>query len=261
VSTEARRPQWPAHSRVRAALTLRTGGVSRAPYDSFNLATHVGDTPAAVAHNRQRLGEMLALPQEPLWLEQIHGIQVVDADRAGHLARPPRADAALTRQSGRVLAVLVADCLPVLFATRDGRAAAIAHAGWRGLAAGVLEATVSALAAAEPPLVWLGPCVGAAHFEVGAEVREAFLAHAASAVPASRAFTANARGRWQCDLQALARARLAALGVHSVYEDSSCSFAEPQRFYSYRRDGVTGRMAALIWLDDALEFAPGTPRK
>ncbi|MGA2023156.1 MAG: peptidoglycan editing factor PgeF [Steroidobacteraceae bacterium] len=257
MSPPYQRAHWSAPAGVHAVFTLRHGGVSLAPYESFNLAAHVGDNDAAVAENRRRLCEALALPRSPLWLEQVHGTGVVDADRLEPAATVPRADAALTREPGTVLAVLVADCLPVLFASQDGGAVGIAHAGWRGLAAGVLEATVAALDTRQPLHAWLGPSIGPSHFEVGEEVRAAFLAHDA----ASRsAFSSNARGRWQCDLQALARARLAALGVQWVHADTSCSYAQPRRFYSYRRDGVTGRMAALIWLErSATQYgsAPG----
>jgi len=243
---------------VHAVFTLRHGGVSRAPYESFNLAAHVGDLEVAVAENRRRLCEALALPRPPLWLEQVHGTGVVDADLLGGVASVPRADAALSREAGTVLAVLVADCLPVLFATQDGGAVGIAHAGWRGLAAGVLEATVAALDTRQPLHAWLGPSIGPAHFEVGEEVRAAFMAHDAAA---RTAFSPNARGRWQCDLQALARARLAALGVRWLHADTSCSYAQPQRFYSYRRDGVTGRMAALIWREpSAMQYGPAAGR-
>jgi polyphenol oxidase len=251
VKTHTISPQWPAIAGVRALFTLRSGGASRAPYESFNLGGHVGDAPEAVSRNRRQLREAHDLPNEPLWLQQVHGIQVVDADQAllsGAAGMPPRGDAAVSRQVGAVLGVLVADCLPVLFAALDGSAVAVAHAGWRGLAAGVLEATVAALAGHGPLHAWLGPAISGPHFEVGAEVREAFTAHE----PASAAaFTPNSRGRWQCDLQALARARLVAAGVGSVHADTGCTYAEPQRFYSYRRDGVTGRMAALIWLEAA----------
>lgn len=244
-------PQWPGVAGVRALFTLRTGGVSRSPYESFNLGDHVGDDPEAVRRNRRQLCRDGKLPREPLWLEQVHGSQVVDADRApamGAAPMPPQGDAAVTRQSGPVLAVLVADCLPVLLAALDGSAVAVAHAGWRGLAAGVLEATVAALAGHGALQAWLGPAISAARFEVGPEVREAFTARDPAA---AAAFTANSRERWQCDLQALARARLAAAGVGSIWADSGCTYAEPQRFYSYRRDGITGRMAALIWLEAA----------
>jgi YfiH family protein len=242
------RPQWPAVSRVRAAFTLRSGGVSCAPYESFNLAAHVGDDPAALAHNRNLLQRQLSLPREPLWLEQVHGSEVVDADQLALSGFPPRADGAVTRQCGVVLAALVADCLPVLLAARDGSAVAVAHAGWRGLAAGVLEAAVAALAGNAPLQAWLGPAIGPDHFEVGAEVRAAFLAHDPTD---AAAFAPNARGRWQCNLQALARSRLKRLGVDSLHSDPGCSYGQPQRFYSYRRDGTTGRMAALIWLHEA----------
>ncbi|HEY6452561.1 MAG TPA: peptidoglycan editing factor PgeF [Steroidobacteraceae bacterium] len=251
MSTEYLHPQWPAPARVGAAFTGRSGGVSRAPYNAFNLGAHVGDEAAAVAWNRALLRRELSLPSEPLWLEQVHGIEVLDADRL-EAPGPVRADAALTRRPGVVLAVLVADCLPVLFAARDGSAVAVAHAGWRGLAAGVLEATVTALAGSGPLLAWLGPAIGAPHFEVGAEVRTAFLGRPDAHAPeTAAAFTPNTRGRWQCDLRALARVRLLALGINAVYADASCSYGEPQRFYSHRRDGQTGRMAALIWLHAA----------
>jgi YfiH family protein len=239
--------EWPAPPRVRAAFSLRAGGVSAAPYDSLNLAAHVGDDRAAVAANRARLGAELALPTEPLWLTQVHGTSVHDADAASSMdASPaPRADAAVTRTEGTVLAVLVADCLPVLLCRRDGAAIAIAHAGWRGLAAGVVEAAFGALGAAGAEvLAWLGPAIGAAHFEVGDEVRAAFLGREAAAA----AFVRNTRGRWQCDLYQLAMRRLQALGVTSIYGARRCTFADRDRFYSYRRDGATGRMAALIWM-------------
>ena len=237
-------PEWPAPPRVRAAFTLRGGGVSRPPFDSLNVGAHVGDEPAAVAENRRRVRAALALPAEPAWLEQVHGVRVADLDAAGGAAAP--ADAVLTRSTGRVCAVQVADCLPVLLAARGGSAVAVAHAGWRGLAAGVLEATVAALGAAAGELVaWLGPAISQRHFEVGEEVRAAFLS---SDPDAGGAFIANARGRWQCDLAALARRRLGALGVTAVSGGTWCTYADPARFFSFRRDGRCGRMAALIWL-------------
>lgn len=248
MTTNTISPQWPAVPGVRALFTLRNAGASRDPYDSFNLGGHVGDDPEAVRQNRRQLCRTHNLPREPLWLEQVHGIQVVDADRllpTGAAPMPPRGDAAISRQAGAVLAVLVADCLPVLLAAQDGSAVAVAHAGWRGLAAGILEATVAALARHGSLQAWMGPAISSLHFEVGPEVREIFTAHDPAA---AEAFTGNSRGRWQCDLRTLARARLAAAGVSSVYADNGCSYAEPQRFYSYRRDGATGRMAALIWL-------------
>jgi YfiH family protein len=243
------RAEWPAPARVRAALSLRDGGVSRGPYASLNLAAHVGDEPAAVAANRARLRSALALPQEPLWLTQLHGTRVHDADLRlrTHAAWPPEADAAVTRADGTVLAVLIADCMPVLLCRRDAAGIAIAHAGWRGLAGGVVEAALGKLGAkGDEVLAWLGPVIGPKHFEVGDEVREAFCGHDARACVA---FAPNARGRWQCDLHQLAMQRLAGLGVCSVYGANRCTFEEPDCFYSYRRDGTTGRLAALIWME------------
>ena len=236
------RPEWPAPAHVQAAFTLRAGGVSSAPFDSLNLGTHVGDEAAAVAENRRRVRGQLQLPQEPAWIDQVHGIEVLDLDST---AQPAAADAAFTRRAGRVCAVQVADCLPVLITVRDGSVVAAAHAGWRGLAAGVLEATVRRLAV-EPgqAMVWLGPAIGQAHFEVGDEVRQVFLARDAAA---AAAFAANARGRWLCDLAALARRRLAALGVSAVFGGCWCTYSDAARFFSYRREGRCGRMAALIW--------------
>jgi YfiH family protein len=239
-------------------VTSREGGVSRGPYTSLNLAAHVGDESAAVAENRRRVRAALALPGEPLWLSQVHGTAVVDADidadadadayagDVGDRGAPPQADAAITRRPGRVLAVLVADCLPVLIAARDGSAIAVAHAGWRGLAAGVLETTLAALAMPAGALsAWLGPAIGQPHFEVGEEVRAAFCDRDARA---DSAFVRNARGRWQCDLAGLARRRLAALGISSVHGTAPCTYADAGRFFSHRREGVTGRLAALLWL-------------
>jgi hypothetical protein len=236
-------PEWPAPARVRAAFTLRGGGVSGPPFDSLNVAAHVGDELAAVAENRRRVRAALDLPAEPLWLEQVHGTRVADLD-AGGAAAP--ADAVMTRRPGEVCAVQVADCLAVLLAARDGSAVAVAHAGWRGLAGGVLEATVAALGGvAADLLAWLGPAISQPYFEVGAEVRQAFIARDPDA---GGAFTVNARGRWQCDLAALARRRLAAVGVTAVSGGNWCTYADPARFFSFRRDGRCGRMAALVWL-------------
>jgi YfiH family protein len=241
-------PDWPAPPAVSAAFTLRLGGVSAAPFDSLNVGAHVGDAAAAVTENRRRVRSHLRLPAEPSWLEQVHGIEVADLDALTGQASAPhlRADAAIARRAGSVCVMQVADCLPVLLAARDGCAVAAAHAGWRGLAAGVLEATVARLAVAPSGLIaWLGPAIGPAHFEVGGEVRAAFLAHDAAA---AAAFTANTRGRWQCDLTALARRRLTAAGVTAVFGGGWCTYSDPLRFFSYRRAGPCGRMAALIWL-------------
>ena len=246
------KPEWPAPPGVRAAFALRSGGVSAPPFDSLNLGAHVGDEAEAVAENRRRLRTQLRLPEEPAWMEQVHGIDVLDLDALAHggAARGiVTADAAHTRRAGRICTVQVADCLPVLLAARDGSAVAAAHAGWRGLAGGVLEATVQALAVEPGQLIgWLGPGIGAAHFEVGEDVRRAFVTHDAAA--AAAAFTSNQRGRWQCNLAALARARLAALGVAAVFGGEWCTYADAARFFSYRRDGRCGRMAALIWREE-----------
>ena len=239
-------PDWPAPPGVRAAFTLRSAGVSEPPFDTFNIASHVGDDPRAVAANRALLRASLALPAEPAWLEQVHGHRVVDLDGPASLGALGPADAAITRSPGRVCAIQVADCMPALFAAADGSAVGAAHAGWRGLAGGVLEATVRAMKT--PPgelLAWLGPAIGQAHFEVGNEVRAAFLDGDRGA---AGAFVANPRGRWQCDLYALARRRLAALGVPSVHGGGWCTYADPGRFFSYRRDGQCGRMAAVLWI-------------
>lgn len=238
------RPEWPAPARVRAAFTLRGGGVSAAPYDSLNVGAHVGDHCAAVAENRQRVQRVLGLPAAPLWLEQVHGTVVFEA--GAHPAVPPRADAVIARLPGLVAAIQVADCLPVLFATTEGSAVAAAHAGWRGLAAGVLEATLAGLDG-DPArlLAWLGPAIGPRHFEVGEEVKSAFTGHDPQA---ARAFTANERGRWWCDLPLLARQRLARAGITRVFGGDWCTYSDPARFFSYRREGQCGRMAALIWL-------------
>jgi len=239
-------PDWPAPAKVRAAFTLRTDGVSSPPFDSLNVGRHVGDEPEAVDENRRRIRRLLALPGEPAWLEQVHGKDVADLDSAHVMTR---ADASFTRVAGRICALQLADCLPVLLASVDGSVVAAAHCGWRGLACGVLEATVRALGVPAGELyAWLGPAIGPGAFEVGEEVRTAFLIHDARAADA---FTGNSRGRWQCDLFALARQRLAAVGVREVFGGGVCTASEPARFFSYRRDGRCGRMAALIWLAGA----------
>ncbi len=236
------KPDWPAPPGVRAAMTMRTGGVSRDSFASFNLAAHVGDDESAVRENRRLLRYCLELPAEPAWLEQVHGIGVTVLPAAG---RGP-ADAAVTHVPGAVCAVLVADCLPVILASRAGDRVGVAHAGWRGLAAGVIESAIAALDCEPAEIVaWLGPAIGPSAFEVGAEVREAFLVRDAGAVAE---FRPNQDGRWLANLPALARRRLAAAGVNNVHGGDLCSFSDPARFFSYRRDGATGRMAALAWL-------------
>jgi len=236
------RPEWPAPSNVHAAVTTRVGGVSLKPYNSLNLGDHVGDEPAAVAENRQRLREALQLPDEPRWLSQVHGTTAVDAVVC---ATGCEADASHSDRSGVVCAVLTADCLPVLLCDTAGRHVAAAHAGWRGLLNGVIERTLSAMGGDGECLAWLGPAIGPEAFEVGDEVREAFLAVDDGA---DSAFRPSANGRWLADIYALARRRLHAAGVDGIYGGGFCTFSEAERFYSYRRDGQTGRMASLIWL-------------
>ena len=235
-------PDWPVPPSVHAAVTTRTGGASSGPYASLNLALHVGDDPDAVAENRRRVRAALELPADPRWLTQVHGTTVAVPGRN----EPASADAAVAFEPRQVCAVLVADCLPVMLATRTGDRVGIAHAGWRGLAAGVIEATVAALATDPAGLVaWLGPAIGPTAFEVGGEVRDAFIA---SQPAAARAFCPGRSGRFLADLPALARMRLAACGVTGVHGGGECSYSDAARFYSYRRDGRTGRMAALLWL-------------
>jgi polyphenol oxidase len=236
-------PDWPAPGNVRACATTRTGGVSHPPYDSFNLAAHVGDDPQAVAANRARLREQMQLPAEPVWLTQVHGVTVVDAAQA---ADQPQADGAYATRPGAVCAVLTADCLPVLLCDRAGTRVAALHAGWRGLAGGILEAGVQALnVPGSELLAWLGPAIGPQAFEVGPEVRAAFVAHDPTAAAAFRPQTGD---RYLADLYRLARQRLVALGVPAVYGGKDCTLTDGARFFSYRRDGRCGRMAALVWL-------------
>jgi YfiH family protein len=236
-------PDWPAPRRVRALVTTRNGGVSRAPYASLNLGTRVGDDPEAVAENRARAGA--ALPSKPKWLHQVHGVDVVQAERADADAC---ADAAFTRARGVVCVIQVADCLPVLLCDREGTRVAAAHAGWRGLGAGVLERTVAALESApEALLAWLGPAIGPRAFEVGVDVFDTFVAADSEA---ATAFQPLREGKWLADLYALARRRLARAGVSAVYGGGFCTAGDPARFFSHRRDRVTGRQAAFIWLGD-----------
>jgi YfiH family protein len=263
-------------------MTTRTGGVSVAPWESLNLGVHVGDNPSSVMENLARVRKEGALPAEPAWLEQVHGTSVVELD-AGNIPRiavtdehilhspRPRADAAFTRRTGIVCAIQVADCMPVLFSSRDGAVVGAAHAGWRGLAGGVLGATIAAMGAPASDLIaWLGPTISAKHFEVGEDVLTAFLdtspesereqvraafkpigsaakvSHSgANAQPSASPATTG--GKWLCDLYALARLRLARVGVTEISGGRWCTYEDAQQFYSYRRDGQTGRMAALIW--------------
>jgi polyphenol oxidase len=235
-------PDWPAARRVRSLATTRAGGVSRGAFASLNLSARVGDDPDCVARNRAILGA--CLPAEPAWMKQVHGTAVIDPDRA---TPETEADAAVTRRSGRVCVVTTADCLPVFLSERAGRVAGIAHAGWRGLAGGVLENAVRAMGAPPEDLIaYIGPGVGARRYEVGEEVRRAF----ADRDPRAAASFALARdGKYFADLYALARGRLAAAGVTEVHGGGFCT-ASDDRFFSFRRDRTTGRMANLIWLED-----------
>ncbi|MDX8380054.1 MAG: peptidoglycan editing factor PgeF [Gallionella sp.] len=242
-------PDWPAPSNVRALQTRRQGGVSVLPYDSLNLAAHVGDTPGAVAYNRKQLNARL--PREPVWLEQVHGATVLDADHlvlqeSGEPAR--RADASFARQQNSICVVMTADCLPVLLCDRQGGGVAAVHAGWRSMALGVIEAAVDAMQLApEQLMAWLGPAISQAAFEVGDEVRKAFVDVDENA---AAAFIPHHAGKWRADLYALARLRLNALGITQIYGGEYCTYHQADQFFSYRRDGVTGRMASFIWLDD-----------
>lgn len=235
-------PEWPAPASVRALSTLRADGVSAAPYHALNLGNHVGDDTQLVSENRRRLADAAALPAMPHWLQQVHGTQVVSLDD-----ETPQAtgDAAYTTRRDRVCAVMTADCLPVLFCSTQGDEVAAAHAGWRGLQAGVLEQTLAQFhSPADNIMAWLGPAIGPQQFEVGGEVREAFMAHDPTA---SSAFAPRG-GKFLADIYQLARQRLQAAGVTRIYGGDLCTVSDPRKFFSYRRDGVTGRMATLIWL-------------
>ncbi|MDR1311895.1 MAG: peptidoglycan editing factor PgeF [Burkholderiaceae bacterium] len=243
-------PDWPAPSCVRSLSTLRGGGASAAPYHGaspadggLNLALHVGDDVRAVAQNRALLKERL--PSAPLWLNQVHGTQVATDEVADGA---PSADACVTRARGRVCVVLTADCLPVLFCDTAGSVVAAAHAGWRGLAGGILEETVSALrrAGAGELLAWLGPAIGPARFEVGEPVARVF---AAKDSALQQAFRHTAGDKYLADIYLLARLILAKQGVVRVSACGRCTVSEPDCFYSYRRDGATGRMGSCIWLE------------
>ena len=240
-------PDWPAPPQVRAAITTRLGpGVSAPPFDRFNLGLRSGDALDAVTANRSALLQSLRLPAEPRWLQQVHGCEVAELGPLPGKAEP-QADAAVSHIPGTVLSILTADCLPVLFCADDGGEIGAAHAGWRGLAGGVLEATLGQMITPSSRLLaWLGPCIGAASYEVGAEVRAAFMAHDAAA---AGCFVATRPGHWLCDLAGLARQRLAAAGVARIHGGGFDTFADA-RFYSYRRDGArSGRFASLVWLD------------
>ena len=235
-------PDWPAPENVKALQTTRNGGVSSAPYNSFNLGDHVGDMPLAVARNRMLLEPLL--PSEPVWLKQVHGTAVADATQADCW---PEADACIASRAGAVCAVMTADCLPVLLCDEQGSVVGAVHAGWRGLCDGVIEQTVRTMKVQPAALMaWLGPAIGSQKFEVGDEVRAAFIAEQPQAAVA---FVACTTGKYLADIYQLARLRLNALGITRIYGGGSCTYIDQERFFSYRRDGVTGRMGTFIWLE------------
>lgn len=237
-------PNWPAPKGIRALTSTRKGGVSEGLYESLNLAAHVGDEPDRVRENRLRFQTSLGLPEEPCWLNQCHGIRAVELfPDTTHI--PFSADAVYTRAAGKVCAVLTADCLPVLLCDQAGTEIAAIHAGWRGLADGVIESTIRCLST--PPkelMAWLGPAASAAIYQVGADVRDAFLSHDKAA---ENAFYAQDETHWLMDIYHLARQRLHRLGVSAIYGGGYCSYTETERFFSFRRSAVTGRMATVIW--------------
>ena len=239
-------PDWPAPPRVRALITTRSGGVSRGSYAGMNLGMRAGDAVEDVARNRARLRQ--SLPAEPLWLRQMHGTTVVEADGTDG---SPEADAAIARRPRTVCAVLTADCLPLLLCDEEATVVAAAHAGWRGLSSGVIEQTLRVMdRPAAALLAYLGPAIGPAAYEVGAEVREAFIAADRAGDPqVDAAFAPGTPGKFYADLYALARRRLARSGVVRIYGGAYCTYTERERFFSYRRDGATGRMASLIWME------------
>jgi len=235
-------PDWPAPSNVKAIQTTRKGGYSKMPYDSLNLGGHVGDDAMLVESNRQLLNPLL--PSEPVWLNQVHGVEVVDAAVASCL---PNADATYANKPGAVCAVMTADCLPVLLCNESGTEVAAVHAGWKGLLDGVIEAAISKMKSSpEQILAWMGPAIGPQAFEVGDDVRDAFVVADAQA---KDAFIAKGEGKWLGDIFQLAKQRLANKGVTQVYGGGLCTYTDQARFFSFRRDNVTGRMATLIWLE------------
>jgi YfiH family protein len=236
-------PDWPAPEHVRAYSSTREGGVGQGAWASLNLATHVQDDLKHVAENRRRLSEALAIPNEPYWLEQVHGTEVVRPE----LNTTHCADAAFTQQSDTPCVVMTADCLPVLFCDEQGTAVAAAHAGWRGLAAGVLEQTLKCFEDQSMVMAWMGPAIGPKHFEVGDEVREVFVQQHSQT---ESAFVESRPGHWMADIFQLAQQRLSAAGVSQIFGGGICTYADADHFYSFRRESITGRMASLIWLSD-----------
>ena len=244
-------PDWPVPDCVKSVITLRAKGCSKPPFNDFNLADHVGDDLLAVLANRKQLLESLNLNSEPIWLDQVHGSRVVYAPE---VISKPSADACYTNIIGQTCVVLTADCLPVLFCNQNGSKVAAAHAGWRGLCAGILRKTLSCFSPNETVLAYLGPAIGPKVFEVGADVLEAFLSGAQNSQHVALiklAFKPCDNGRYFADLYALARAELKCAGIEHVYGGLSCTYSQPDKFFSYRRDKITGRNASLIWLEKA----------
>ena len=240
-------PRWDAPRQVRAICTTRQGGFSKSPFDSLNLAAHVGDAPADLIRNRRHLGEALNLPAEPDWLQQTHSTSVVTLEQDSLR----QADAAITRRPDTVAVVMTADCLPILLCNREGSEVAAIHAGWRGLVNGVVQATLTQMnSPPEQLLAWIGPAISQSHFEVGPEVHAAFVTQHDSA---KDRFVSNRPGHWICDLAGLAADSLNRLGLIDVHRSEYCSYADADLFFSYRRNPETGRMASLIWIDGALE--------
>ncbi len=237
-------PDWPVNPRVKAVSSTRLGGVSLAPFNSLNLGLHVGDDESAVNHNRAKLEQAIQLPNSPFWLDQVHGTDVITLPST---SRNNTADASFTETVGEVCCVMTADCLPVLFCNQSGSMVAAAHAGWKGLVAGVLENTLSRFQ--DDPddiLVWLGPAISAKAFEVGNDVRDQFLQYDAQSMHAFKPHS----DKWLADIYALAKFRLHQLGVTHIYGGEFCTYSDPERFFSYRRDGITGRQASCIWIDN-----------
>jgi YfiH family protein len=238
-------PDWPASKNIQAVTTTRQGGVSNTPFDRMNLGDHVNDDSRAVQQNRQRLKDTLHLSKSPIWLKQIHSALISNLDDDSPLMD---ADAAVTTQKQQACVVMTADCLPVLFCDSSGSVVAAAHAGWRGLHASVLEKTVESMnAKPENIMAWLGPAIGPSAFEVGSEVRQAFMDVQAQA---EKAFQEKSNGKWLADIYLLAKQRLNAIGVSQIYGGGECTYTDSERFYSYRREVKTGRMASLIWIED-----------
>lgn len=237
---------WPAASHVIAGSTLRHGGVSAASFATLNIGRHVGDRDDHVRQNRRRLVEACALPGEPKWLNQVHGVRAIESGDPDFDGGPPEADAVFTKRSDDVIAVLTADCLPLLLCSREGSEVAAIHCGWRGLVGGVIANAVAGMSTTPSELLaWLGPAISQTAFEVGSEVRDAFLA---SARGTASCFDANDNGRWQADLYGLARQYLTSADVTEIYGGGLCTYSDPDRFFSYRRDGQTGRMATFIYM-------------